>query len=206
MMSFVIAYILPIVSTAIAVVSIVLSVKAYRRDTPKLQIDIENPKYDCFFGDVSTENEQNHIHKNRISGIRFTLRNNSAANIEVNGIALKIRSEMFQIISPNNPFWDTVNFFTYDADEQKMIPDYLYAISYSNEGFSLPLVINSYTSSSGCALFYNFPASITGRTTATLYVRTAIGVCKKKVRLLQYDNTFQREELEDVEQHQRSLR
>mgnify|MGYP000898172555 CR=1 FL=1 len=149
---------------------------------------------------------QKRTYKSRISGIRFTLRNNSAANIEVNGISLKTRSEMFQIIPPNNPFWDTVNFFTYDSDEQKMIPDYLYGISYSSEGFSLPIVMNSYTSSSGCALFYNFPASITGQAAATIYVRTAIGVYKKKVRLLQYDNTFQRQEWENIEQYQNSLR
>lgn len=199
-------FILPIASTVIAIISLVLSVKRYLRDTPKLRIDIENPEYDCFFGDVCTENEQKRTYKNRISGIRFTLRNNSAANIEVSEIALKIRSEMFQIIPPDNPFWDTVNFFTYDSDEQKMIPDYLYGISYSSEGFSLPIVMNSYTSSSGCALFYNFPASITGQATATIYVRTAIGVYKKKVRLLQYDNTFQRQEWENIEQYQNSLR
>jgi hypothetical protein len=45
-------FILPIASTVIAIISLVLSVKRYLRDTPKLRIDIENPKYDCFFGDV----------------------------------------------------------------------------------------------------------------------------------------------------------
>lgn len=203
-MDFVISYILPIISAIIATASIVLSVKVYRRDMPKLQIDIDNPKYDCFFGDVATEDKSESLHENRISGVRFTLRNNSSADIEVNGIALEINSEMFRLIPSNNPYWGIVYFYTYDSDERKMVPDYTYGISYSGEGICLPLMVRSYTSFSCCALFYSFPTTITGQVNAILHVKTAIGVRKKKITLLEYDNTFGRQEWEEVEQGFRS--
>ena len=172
---------------------------------PKLLIDIENPQYDCFFGDVAAEDNSEKIHEHRISGVRFALRNNSSADIEVNAVALEINSEMFRLIPSSNPYWDSVYFFTYDQNEQKRVPDYTYGISYSSEGICLPLVVKSYTSFSCCALFYSFPATIKGQVKATLHVKTAIGVRKKKITLLEYDDTFGRQEWEEVEQDFRSL-
>lgn len=204
-MNFVISYILPITSTIIALASIVLSVKVYLRDMPKLQIDIENPQYDCFFGDATTEDEPEKIRKHRISGVRFTLRNNSAVDIEVNGIALEIKSEIFRLIPTDNPCWDSVYFFTYDPDEKKMVPDCNYFISYSEEGIHLPLIIKSYTTFTGYTLFYHFPVNITGKTKAIIRIRTAIGEVKKKILLLEYNETFPNQEWEDVQQYFRSL-
>lgn len=204
-MDFVISYILPIISAIIATASIVLSVKVYRRDMPKLQIDIDNPKYDCFFGNAATEDESEKLHEDRISGVRFTLRNNSAADIEVTGVALEIKSEMFRLILNDNPYWDAVYFFTYDPDEKKMVPDWNNYIPYAEKGIHLPLIINSYTTFTGYALFYHFPASITGQVNAIIHVKTAIGVVKKRISLLEYNDTFSNQEWEDVEQYFRSL-
>ena len=204
-MDFVISYVLPIMSTIIAIASIVLSMKVYRRDMPKLHIDIDNPKYDCFFGDVTTEDESEEFHKNRISGVYFTLRNNSAMDIEVNGVSLKIKSEMFRLIPNDNPYWDDVYFFTYDPDEKKMIPDWNHCISYAEHGVHLPLIIKGYTTFTGYALFYHFPANIMGHVNAVIHVKTAIGIVKRKITLLEYNDKFPKQEWEDVEQHLRSL-
>lgn len=198
-MDFLISCILPIVSTMVAVASICLSIKVYRRDTPKLEIEIAHPEYDCFFGDADAEDIFEKIHEHHISGVRFTLRNNSSADIEVNDVALEMNSNMFRLIPNDNPYWDNIYFFTYDRDEQKMVPDYIYGISYSKEGICLPLVVKSYTSFACCALFYSFPATIKGQVKATLHVKTAVGVRKKRVTLLEYNDTFGRQEWEKVE-------
>ena len=127
------------------------------------------------------------------------------AYIEVNGIALEIKSEIFRLIPTDNPCWDSVYFFTYDPDEKKMVPDCNYFISYSEEGIHLPLIIKSYTTFTGYALFYHFPANITGKTKAIIRIRTAIGEVKKKILLLEYNETFPNQEWEDVQQYFRSL-
>ena len=204
-MSYVISYILPVISVFVSVASIILSIKVYRRDTPKLQVDIENPKYDCFFGNVAVEDHSEQFHKNRICGVYFTLRNNSGVDIEVSGMALKIKSDTFRLIPNDISYWDNVYFFAYDADAKKMIIDLNSSISYTEMGVHLPLIVQSYRSFSGYALFYNFPVNIAGSVNATLYIKTAIGIYKKKVTLLEYNDTFQRQELEDIKQYQTSI-
>ena len=204
-MDFVISYILPITSTIIALASIVLSVKVYLRDMPKLQIDIENPQYDCFFGNIVTEDDSEKLHKHRISVCRFRLRNNSSVDIEVNDVVLEIQSEIFRLIPNGSSYWATVYFFTYDPDENKLVPDWNSYIPYCERGIHLPLVVKSYTTFTGYALFYHFPADITGKTKAIIRIRTAIGEVKKKILLLEYNETFPNQEWEDVQQYFRSL-
>lgn len=192
------------ISVAIATASLILSIKVYLRDMPKLRIDIENPQYDCFFGNVVTETDDGEVYERRISGVQLTLRNDSAADIEVSGITLKVNAESFRLIENNNPFWDEVYFLVYDSDEQKMVPDYNYAIPYECWGIHLPLVVKSYTSYTGYALFYSFPSNIKNQIKATLCIKTAMGICKKKVKLLEYNDSFQRQEWEEIEQEFRS--
>ncbi len=192
------------ISIIIAAVSLYISIKVYRRDTPKLRVEIRNPKYDCFFGDVQTE-YNNHISKNRISGVCFWLRNGSSANIEVSNVDLIIQGEIFRLISNDNPYWDTVEFLTFDHEENKVVPDCNYAINYAEFGIKLPCIIKAYSCLSYVALFHDFPAKITHSTYALLKVKTAVGVIQKKFKLYEYNDTFAKQEWEEVEQHFRSI-
>ena len=204
-MDILLSYVLPITSTLVAVVSIILSIMTYRREIPKIKIGIERPKYDCFFGVATREDNRGKLYESRISGVRFTIHNNSSVDIEVNDVFLIIGNERFRLISNDNPYWDLVCFFSYDHQANKVEFDGSYAINYREEGINLPVTVLGYTTHSSCALFYHFPANISGKVNAKLYVKTAIGVRKKKIVLLQYNNTFQNKELEDAEQYSRSV-
>lgn len=191
------AEIASIVSTIIAASALIVSIRAYKRGVPKLKLEIEDPKYDCFFGDVRYKNIEA-----RISGIRFILRNESSACIEIFGMELKVNNEFFRLIPADIEMWEEVSFLVDDSNEGR-IEDYV-SIPYLDEGIRIPLVIDGFHSYVGYALFHDFPARITGKVKAKVYIKTAVGTITKKIVLREYDNTFSEKEMMEVEQFIRS--
>ncbi len=197
-----IAQITAAISAIIAVISLIVSIKVYRRDTPRLRIEILHPKYDCFFGIAVVERNEE-LKRHRISGLRIQLRNSSSANIEVQSIQLKIKNELFRIVPNDNLYWDSATFVTEGQSEQKI--DFNYSINYNDSGIHLPCAVKGYSCVEGYVLFYHFPANIRDKTTAQLIVQTAVGVVNKRVTLREYNQTFEKQEMKDVDQYYRSL-
>ncbi len=195
--------VISIISILVSFVAAYISMKAYKRDTPKLNIQIRRPEYDCFFGDAEIE-YNNKMSQERISGVRFRIVNNSAVEIEVNEIVLRIKKEEYRLISKNNPCWECVSFMNYDKEENEIVPDVNFSINYLSQGIDLPCSVKPYASVPCVALFYHFPSAIRGKVRAKLRINTAAGMIQKKVVLFEYDHTFSKEELEDVERYYRS--
>lgn len=198
-----VAQVTAVISAIIAIVSLILSIKVYKRDTPKLHILISHPRYDCFFGDVILENNER-LRRQRISGLRILLKNSSSSNIEVQSLVLRIKKESFRLIPNINPYWDNVTFITKTESGQEI--NFLYSIQYSDHGIQFPCIVGSYSFLEGYVLFYSFPTTINGKTHAQLIAQTAVGVVRKSVILREYNRTFEKQELEDVKQHYKSLR
>ena len=182
-----------------------VSIKVYRRDTPRMTIVIKKPKYDCFFGNVQIDVESNQ-HTHRIGGVHCLLNNITPSDIEVIDAFLIIQREQYRIIPNNNPYWNSVSFLIPDYDNpSELIPDENYYINYAANGLCLPCKIDAYSSFDGYVLFYNFPAKIKKQIPATLCIRTPMGITKKKLKLLEYDDTFAKQEWEDFKQYEKSL-
>jgi len=194
--------IVSILSFGVALIALYISYRVYKRDTPKLRIQIDNPKYDCFFGNSITEkHEERHV--NRISGARIKLNNNSKIDIEINNITLKIKKEIYRLIPKDNDYWEVVYFLNYNVDKIEDF-DPNYGIYYHNEGIEIPCKINAYSCLSFVALFYNFPFSIKEKIKGKLIINTAIGNIIKKINLYEYNDTFFNLEWEDVKQYKKS--
>lgn len=189
--------IIAIASILIAAVSLYLSIKVYHRDTPKLIVSIDKPEYECFFGNVHIEHEGRE-YINRISGIKLKLRNPSQYDIEVSDVNLRIKGIEYHLILKDNPYWNHVTFLAHGQDAKKLVPDYNYSIAYGEHGFLPPYVVNKYSIIDTVILFYDFPQNITKTVTATLCIMTAVGIIKKTIKLIEYDDTFQRQEMEEV--------
>lgn len=198
-----IAEVTAIISAVIAIVSLAISIKVYFRDTPKLRVEIQDPKYDCFFGNTILENDDK-PRNSRISGVRMRIRNASSADIEIQDILLRIGKELYHIIPNDIGCWREVAFATTKYEEQ--IVDYNYSISYSVLGIHVPETVKRFSFLEGYALFYNFPASIDRETKAQIIVQTAVGTVKKRIVLKEYDETFERQEWKDVEQYFKSIK
>ena len=192
-----------IASIIIAFAALWVSVKAYKRDTPNLKVNIDNQKINCFFGDVETEHEQQFGY-GRIAGIRFRIINSSPVSIEIHSIVLKIKSEKYKLIDTDNAYWENVYFLSYD-EEDKKVPDINYGIYYAVEGIKLPSIIEPYTTLPCVTLFYHFPKAITKKVKAKLIINTAIGEIKKRIELYEYNDTFSKDEFKDVQQFYKSM-
>lgn len=197
--------VIAIASILIAAASLWVSIKVYRRDTPRLTIQIPEPKFDCFFGNVQNNYNSNE-HIDRVCGVHCLLNNIAQYDIEVVDAFLIIQREKYRIISNDNHYWENVAFLVADYDNPNMcIPDENHCINYAENGLCLPFKIKAYSSFDGYMLFYNFPAKIKKQVPATLCIRTPMGVTKKKLKLLEYDDTFAKQEWEEVQQYYKSL-
>ena len=183
-----------------------ISYKTYKRDIPKIEIDIANPKYECFFGNAVTDNMSDKLSEKglRIAGVYLTIRNNSNADIQITSIQLKAKGEYFRRIGKREDFWHEIAFLSMDQDENKILPDWAYSINYSDTAIQIPCVLYSYTAVEGYCIFGEFPAKTKKKVKGTLVLNTAIGKVKKKVNLYVYDDTFGREDYEHVKQYYRS--
>ncbi len=193
-------------SLIISALALWISYKTYKRDTPTIEIDISNPKYDCFFGNVVTEGMTERTRKNgsRVAGVYLIVRNNSSADIQITNIQLKVKGELFNPIVRGNKFWNEVAFFSLDKEKNEITPDWAYSIDYNENAIPIPGVICSYTVIEGYCIFGQFPAKIKKKSHGTLILTTAIGKVKKKIRLYEYDDTLGRQDYENVKQYYRS--
>ena len=203
--SIVFTYLIPIATLIIAGISLGISLKVYYRDTPKIRIEIEDPKYDCYFGQVQACGEGKKPIKARIAGINGTLRNHSSANIQIIDAKLKINGEFYKLIPTSIDCWKSVDFLSLNEETGNLEPDFIYdGLNYAEVGFSLPIVIEGYSFAKGTMLFYHFPAHIKEETKATLYIKTAVGTTKKRVRMLEYHENNLRADWDDYQQYKNS--
>ena len=189
-------------SICVSVASLVIAILSYRLKSPKIKIRIMNKKFDCFFGNVLCEHNEK-VHKNRVSGIRLRLINNSPSEISIMGIVLKCNKEIYRLIDCKNDYWTIVEFVFPDADGKESSDGS--AIYYSNEGINLPLKLSAYDGKDIAALFYHFPVSIKKKVRAKVVVQTAVGVKSKSIVLREYNERYFNDDYRDYLQYMRSI-
>lgn len=191
-----------IISLCISIVSLIIAILSYKLKIPKVKIQILNKKYDCFFGNVRCEHDEQ-FHRNRVSGVRLRLINNSSSEITIMDIMLKCKKEIYRLIDCTNNFWEVVEFIFPDENDEESTDGS--AIYYENDGISLPLTLKAYDGKDIVALFYNFPVRIKKKTKAKIIVQTTIGVKAKKIYLTEYDERYMNEDYRDYLQYKRSI-
>ena len=182
----------------ISLLSLVLSVANFWKSKPKLRIEIMDRKWDAFFGKVRPLNTFSYI-----SGIKFSIVNNSPVSITISDIKMIIQNETLRLINNKNDVWHSVEFYFQD-DNGDLISDGC-GIDYAEHGFSVPFKLNAYDAITGYALFHYFPAQIQKKCKGTLVLGTAIGKIKKNIHLVEYDKNYIEEDYRDYLQYCRSL-
>lgn len=171
------------ITIVISFISLVISVGNSWRNKPKLKIEITDKECDCFFGITMQKNVQS-----RISGARINIINNSPVAITLSNIYLEIDGENYNIIDKNNPYWEVVEFY-FINDEDELTTDGT-AIEYFEGGLDFPSKINAYDTLSAYVLFHNFPAKYKEKCSGKIVMCTAIGKIKKKVNFVKYDSAY----------------
>ena len=192
-----------IITALIAIISLIISIRAYYRDTPKLHIEIRDMEYDCFFG-IAVSEQANKPTSQRIAGINFILRNHSNTKIEILDISLKIDKEFYQRIPNDIHLWRSVTICRKYDTEESINPNF--SIPYNECGIHVPCEIDGYHFLTGYALFNNFPPIAKDKVKAKLIVYTALGKVQKSVLIKEYNETFENREFENLNQFFKSLK
>lgn len=193
--------------TIVPLITVVITILKFAKEKRPIKIDIKNNKYKCFFGNVLAIHEDGKecYEEGRISGVKFAVRNSSNADIEISEIILKIKNEYYRMISPSHPYWCDVHFLTLSNETGQMEID-AFNICYRINGCDVPFSLKKYTTKQTVALFYNFPSTIKEKTKAQLIIKTACGNFKKRITMFEYNNTFEKEEYEEVKQYYNSIK
>ena len=91
-------YVIVITPIFISIVSLIISIKSYRRNMSKLRIDIINEN-DAFYGATTCKNDKENTLSNYMAGARMRVKNNSAKSIMISQISLYYRNESYVIMS-----------------------------------------------------------------------------------------------------------
>lgn len=189
-----------------AFVSLFLSYKKNYDEHSKLKIRIENPKFDCFFGDCITEKGFDKV--NRICGMNIVIVNSCNVDIELININLKIRNEVYRLIPVENNYWNVVFFLQNPTTKLRSLEqedfDSNYGVYYAENGICTPCKINAYSHVKSTVLFYDFPCKIKKQCSAKLMVNTTMCSINKRYKLYEYNDTFAKREWEYVKQNMKS--
>lgn len=184
-----------IVTSIISVVSLIVSIRSYLIQKPKLKINITDKDCDLVYGNMCAKDDK--PISNKVGCVNFNIINDSSVDIEVKDIKIKINKGLHRLIPKNNPFWEFCYFY-YMGENNEIDWDGC-GINYIHEGLSVPVKIKSYSIKSGVCLFYDFPNRTNKKLKATIILYSAVGKIKKKLKFVIYDENYISSEMKDVQ-------
>jgi len=183
------------IAIIISLISLIICLKEYLINKPKLKIVISDKKCDAYFGTVCVKNEN--VVNTKIGAVEINIINNSPVDIFIKDIRLKIGKDYHRLVSKDNSYWDDSYFFYYDKRGEKMYDGC--GINYELSGISMPNKVNSYTILSGICLFHDFPNIDSKSKHGKIILSTAVGKITKKVKFIRYDENYRSSEMRDVD-------
>lgn len=179
----------------ISLISLIISLKEYLINKPKLKIVISDKQCDAYFGTVCAKDDS--VVNTNIGAVEINIMNNSPVDIFIKDIRLKIGKDYHRLVYKDNPYWEDSYFFYYDNRGEKMWDGC--GIDYKLSGISMPTKVNSYTILSGICLFHDFPNIYSKSKYGKIVLYTAVGKITKKVKFVRYDENYLSAEMKDVE-------
>lgn len=184
-----------IVTSIISIISLVISIKNYIIQKPKLKINITDKNCDVIYGDLRATNDRDPGRK--IGCVYVNFINNSPVDIEVKDVKVQIGKNLHRLIDKKNPFWEECYFYYItETNEERWDGTGIY---YKQEGINVPLKIQSYSIKSGVCLFYDFPDLRKKKLKGKLILYSAVGKIKRKIKFVLYDKNYQSAEMKDID-------
>ena len=190
-----------IITSAISLISLFISIRSYIISKPKLKINITDKKSDVYYGNVCADEDEKVV-STKIGSVSINIINNSPVDISIRDIKLRIGKNLHRLVFKNNPYWEFCYFFYKDNNNEKIWDGS--GINYKEMGFELPLKINSYSIQSGICLFHDFPNTQNKKIKGTIILYSAVGKIKKKIKFIQYDENYVSSEMKDVELYRKN--
>ena len=177
-----------IIATAfISFISLIISIKTYLMNKPKIKIEITDRDCDAYYGTISLKNEK--TFSTKVGSVELNIINCSPVDIFVKEIVLEIKKDKHKLIKNNIEYWNNCYFYYLDSNNEKMWEGS--TIDYKKTGISTPCKIKSYSIKSGICLFDSFPNIETNKVKGKIIVYTAIGKITKVVTFVKYDENYE---------------
>ena len=189
------------IAIIISLISLIICLKEYLINKPKLKIVISDKKCDTYFGTVSVSDEK--VVNTKIGAAEINIINNSPVDIYIKDIKLKIGKDYHRLVSKDNQYWNDCYFFYYDKEGEKMYDGC--GINYELSGISMPNEVKSYTILSGICLFHDFPNTNAKSKWGKIILYTAVGKITKRIKFVRYDENYLSSEMKDVELYRKNI-
>ena len=183
-----------LLTSMISLVSLIISLKNYMINKPKLKIIISDKSTDAYFGTVCAKDDK--VVKTNIAVLEINVVNNSPVDIYLKDIKLKIGKDLLRLIDKDNPFWEDAYFFYHDDKGEKVWDGS--GINYRSGGLNVPTIIKSYTILSSTCLFHDFPIVSSEFKYGRVILNCAVGIISKKIKFMKYDANYISSEMKSV--------
>lgn len=183
-----------LLTSIISLVSLIISLKNYLINKPKLKIIISDKSTDAYFGLVCVKDDK--VVNTNIAALEINVVNNSPVDIYLKDIKLKIGKDYHRLVDKDNSFWEDAYFF-YHNDRGEKVWDGS-GINYKSEGVQIPTIIKSYTILSSTCLFHDFPTVSSKFQYGRVVINCAVGKISKKIKFMKYDANYISSEMKSV--------
>lgn len=188
-----------IITSIIPAISLIITIKTYVINKPKVKIELTDKDCDAYYGLVCVGDK---TELTKIGAVELNIINSSPVDIGIRDIRLKVDKNYHRLIDKDNPHWDDAYFY-YNDDNNEKIWDGS-DLSYKERGISTPNNIKAYSILSGLCLFHDFPNIEAKQKRCKLILYTAIGKISKRINLKKYDETYISSEWKDIKLFQKS--
>lgn len=192
-------YFVTIVPIVISLVSLLISIKAIRQQTPKIKILIQ----DAFYGGTKVVNHNGaDCLSHYVAGARMRIYNPSSSSVMIAEMSLVLAGTSYDLADCKNEYWSELVFYFVDGNE---ITSDGSCVDYASSGISVPFLLGAHETKDVVCIFMSFPKSNNKIIRGEIGIDTAIGRIRKPIKLKLYDKSYSLKEWDDIDKFQRSL-
>ncbi len=157
-----------IVPIVISLVSLLISIKAIRQQTPKIKVLIQ----DAFYGATKVDSHNGiDCLSHYVAGTRMRIYNPSSSSVMIAEISLVSSDTNYELADCKNEYWSEPVFYFVDDNE---ITSDGSCVDYAASGISVPFLLGAHETKDVVCIFMSFPKSNNKIIRAKIVIDTAI--------------------------------
>ncbi len=190
-----------IITSVLSTISLIISIKTFIMNKPKIKMELTDKDCDAYFGKVHLEN--GNTSSTLIGFVELNIINNSPVDISIKDIKLKVEKTYHRLIDKNNPYWKDCYFYYLDKNDEEVWDGC--GVNYDECGIVIPNKIKAYSIISGVCMFYHYPNTNSRNKKCKLILYTAVGKITKRINMKKYDENYVSLEVKDVELFEKNI-
>lgn len=184
-----------VITSIISTFSLVISIKTYILNKPKIKIELTDKDSDAYFGTVCLKNGK--TASTLIGFVQLNIINSSPVDISIRDIRLKVGKTYHRLIDKKSSYWHGCYFYYLDENGEEIWDGC--CVDYDKYGIDIPNKVKSYSIISGTCLFYHFPIIDSNSKNCNVVLYTAVGRISKRIKMKKFNEKYVSSEFKDME-------